>query len=79
MNGLHNKGSSKGIEIRAKINEINSYGINKNITGKTLKVNKKYQEMSQKLKVYLTNAIKIDSQWIIFPFFNYNSDKIRRN
>ena len=37
MNGFHNKANSKWIKIRAKINEINSYGINKKYNWKDIK------------------------------------------
>ena len=82
MNGLLNKASSKGIEIRAKINDLYSYGINKTYSWEEIKSELKNIHFSHKLRMiivfcdqniqrcynkfkeYLTNVIKIDSQFI---------------
>ena len=82
MNGLLNKASSKGIEIRAKSNDLYSYGINKTYSWEEIKSELKNIHFSHKLRMiivfcdqniqrcynkfkeYLTNVIKIDSQFI---------------
>ena len=82
MNGLLNKASSKGIEIRTKANDLYSYGINKTYSWEEIKSELKNIHFSHKLRMivvfcdqniqrcynkfkeYLTNVIKIDSQFI---------------
>ena len=73
MNGLLNKASSKGIEIRAKINDLYSYGINKTYSWEEIKSELKNIHFSHKLRMiircynnfneYLTGVIEIDSQF----------------
>ena len=50
---------------KTKINEINSYGINKKYNWKDIKSElKKTQRCYNKLKEYLSKIIRIDSQFI---------------